>query len=368
MSESKDKGFELPEKYASIRKGLSKDKAKKFDEVYESSLITPGEAVGTIAAQSIGEPGTQMIMRTHHFAGVTELDVTLGLPRIIEIFDARRVPSTPSMTVYLKDEFSNDEGKVKVIATKLLELKVSDVMDRLVVKLANSIISLFLDSAKLKEFDISTEEISRQIAKKVRGVDCSFEGNVVNVKGPKEDVSKLYKLRAKVKDVHIQGVAGIAQVLPVKKSDGWIIKTGGSNLKEVFKIPEVDETRTVSNDLFEILDVLGVEAARQSIINEANATLKDQGLTVDQRHLMLVADTMTSTGGLLGTNRYGILKRKASVLARASFEVALRHLFKAAASREVDHLTSIVENVMINQPAPVGTGTLKLVMKRGKKK
>jgi len=359
---------DLPDKIKSMKSGLPKAEAKELVELYEKSQITPGEAVGTIAAQSIGEPGTQMIMRTHHFAGVTELDVTLGLPRIIEIFDARRTPSTPSMTVYLKEEFKNDEVRVKSIATKMLALKVSDVMDRLVVKLVNNVITLYLDAVKLKEFEISAEEISRQVGKKVRGVECSFEGNVVNIKGPKEDVSKLYKLRAKVKDVHIQGVNGIAQVLPVKKVDEWIIKTGGSNLKEALKIPEVDETRTVTNDLFETLDVLGIEAARQAIINEAKATLKDQGLTVDDRHLMLVADTMTSVGTIKGTNRYGILKHKASVLARASFEVALRHLFKAAANREVDKLTSIVENVMINQPAPVGTGTLKLVMKHGKKK
>jgi len=356
----------MPEKLESIKKSLGKD-GKRFEESYKNSLITPGEAVGTIAAQSIGEPGTQMIMRTHHFAGVTELDVTLGLPRIIEIFDARKVPSTPSMTIYLKDKFKNNEAKVKSIATKLLELKVSDVMSKLVVKLVNNIITIYLEGGKLKQFDISAEEISRQVSKKVRGVECSFEGDVVNIKGPKDDIGKLYKLRAKIKDVHIQGVSGVSQVLPVKKVNEWIIKTAGSNLEAVIEIPEIDAARTTTNDLFEIFDVLGIEAARNAIIHEAKATLKDQGLTVDDRHLMLVADTMTSTGGIRGTNRYGILKNKASVLARASFEVALRHLFKAAATREIDNLTSIVENVMINQPAPVGTGMLRLVMKYGKK-
>jgi DNA-directed RNA polymerase subunit A" len=240
-------------------------------------------------------------------------------------------------------------------------------MDKMTVKLTNSSVSIQLSHDKLKEFKISAEEISRQISKKIKGVESSFEGDIVNVKIPKGDVGKVYKLRAKIKDVHIQGVPRISQVLPVKEVDEWVIKTAGSNFKEILKIPEVDETRTITNDLFEIHSVLGVEAARNAIINEIKATLKDQGLTVDDRHLMLVADAMTNTGFIKGTNRYGITKTKASVLARASFEVALRHLFKAAATREVDNLTSIVENVMINQPAPVGTGIVKLVMKHGNK-
>ena len=358
----------MPLKLENIKKNLSKEEGKKFEERYNKALITPGEAVGTIAAQSIGEPGTQMIMRTHHFAGVTELDVTLGLPRIIEIFDARKTPATPAMTIYLKDEFKNDEEKVKSIATKLLELKVEDVMDKIAIKLINSTITIKLDNDKLNKFDINAEEISRQISKKIRGLESSFEGNIVNIKGPKDDVTKLYKLRAKIKDVYIQGLPRNSQVLPVKKVGEWIIKTAGSNLKEIIKLPEVDETRVTTNDLFEIQSVLGIEAARKSIINEIKSTLKDQGLTVDERHLMLVADTMTNTGEVKGTNRYGIIKNKASVLTKASFEVALRHLFKAAANREVDKLTGIVENIMINQPAPVGTGMIKLVMKHDNKK
>ena len=357
----------LPLKIENIKKRMTPEKAKAYEKSYYDSLITPGEAVGTIAAQSIGEPGTQMILRTHHLSGAAELDITLGLPRLIEIFDARKTPATPSMTIFLNDDIKNDEPKVKLVAIKLMELKIEDVMDKVIVKLANNIINVFLDASKLKKFDITAEEISKQIVKKVRGVDASFEGNIVNIKGPKEDVTKLYKLRAKIKDVHIQGIPRISQVLPVKKPDGWIIKTAGSNLKEVLKLPEVDETRTVTNDIFEIESVLGIEAARNTIIDEARLTLRDQGLSLDQRHLLLVSDAMTASSQIRGTNRYGLLKGKASVLARASFEVALRHLFKAAANCEIDRLTSIVENVMINQPAPIGTGMFKLVMKRGNK-
>ncbi len=354
---------ELPPKIKEIIKNADKETAKKLKERYENALITPGEAVGTLAAQHIGEPGTQMIMRTHHFAGVAELDVTLGLPRIIEIFDARKQPSTPTMTIYLKDEYKNDEEKVRHIATKLLELKVDDVVEKIIMKLVNNVIAIHLDPEKLSQFKITPEEISKKIHKKLKNAKISYEGNIINVKYPESDVIKLYKLRAKIRDIHIQGVPRISQVLPVKKVDEWIIKTGGSNLKEVLKLPEVDETRTTTNDIFEIQEVLGIEAARNAIIREIKTTLNEQGLEIDDRHIILVADTMTCDGEIKGTNRYGIVKSKASVLARASFEIPLYHLFKAAANREVDELNGIVENIMINQPAPVGTGTVKLVVK-----
>ncbi len=356
--------MKLPEKLENIKKGLSKEDARRLEEIYKASLVDAGESVGTIAAQSIGEPGTQMTLNTKHFAGATELDITIGLPRIIEIFDARKLPATPSMTIYLKGDIKDDDERVKLFATKLLELTVGDVMDKIVVKLVNNIISVHLDSRKLNEFKITAEEISKQIAKKIKGVETSFEGNIVNVKGVGDDIGKLYRLRGKIKDVHVQGVPKISQVLPVRLADEWIIKTFGSNLKEVIKLPEVDATRTITNDIFEIKSVFGIEAARNAIINETKTILSNQGLNVDDRHLMLLADTMTFTGNIEGINRYGITKGKASVLARASFEVALRHLFKAAANREVDKLTSIVENVMINQPAPFGTGIFKLVVKK----
>lgn len=333
----------------------------------KKALISPGEAVGVIAGQSIGEPGTQMIMRTHRFAGVSELgNVTLGLPRIIEIFDARKVPRTPTMTIYLKKEFANNEDKAKEVATKLLELKVEDVLNKVAIDLINKVTKVYLDRSLLDKFNLTTKEVSEVIKKTFKNSEVSYEGNVVNIKIKEKDIKLLYKYKAKARDIYIKGIPRIDQVLPVKKGDEWVIKTAGSNLKEVIKVEEVDPNRTTTNDLFEILKVLGVEAARNAIIVEANNTLDDQGLEVDDRHLMLVADMMTADGTIGGVNRYGITKGKASVLARASFEVALKHLFDAAVHREIDELNSVVENVMINQPAPIGTGMLKLVVKRAK--
>ncbi len=99
-------------------KRLNKDQRKKLeDEVkryYQNSRVEPGEVIGIIAAQSISEPATQMTMRTYHFAGSAGVKVTYGLPRLIEIFDAKREPETPVMTIFLKREFNNKDDAKRV--------------------------------------------------------------------------------------------------------------------------------------------------------------------------------------------------------------------------------------------------------------
>ncbi|MCX6710560.1 MAG: DNA-directed RNA polymerase subunit A'', partial [Candidatus Woesearchaeota archaeon] len=125
----------------------------------------------------------------------------------------------------------------------------------------------------------------------------------------------------------------------------------------------VDRQKTTSNDIFEVNRVLGIEATRQAIINETLNVMRAQGLNVDIRHLMLVADTMCSTGVVKGITRYGVIKDKASILAKASFETPLKHIAQASMLGASDNLNSVIENVMINQPVPLGTGLPKLLTK-----
>jgi len=141
-----------------------------------------------------------------------------------------------------------------------------------------------------------------------------------------------------------------------------VIYTEGSNFKQVLKVPGVDPTRTRTNNIHEIAEVLGIEAARNAIIEEIVNTMREQGLEVDVRHIMLVADMMTLDGVILPIGRHGVVGEKASVLARAAFEITTQHLFEAAERGETDPLNGVVENVLIGQPVPVGTGIVKLAM------
>ncbi|MCD6547013.1 MAG: DNA-directed RNA polymerase subunit A'' [Nanoarchaeota archaeon] len=347
------------------------EKLRKIAEKqYEKSLIEPGEAVGVVAAQSIGEPGTQLTLRTKLLAGATEMTVTQGLPRLIEIFDARSEPSTPAMTIFLKPSYATSEAKVEEIALRLLEISLEDISKEINVDLLRMRIEIELDPAKMKKFKVKEKDVLKRISEYFKSAKITTGAYKINIK-PKEedmDIKKLYRLRVKLKGLHIAGIKGIKQVLPIKFGNDWIIKTAGSNLKEVLKLPEVDIERTKTNDIFEIWRVLGIEAARNAIIEETLDVLKNQGIEVDVRHIMLVADIMTNDGTIKGIGRYGVSSAKASVLARASFEVPLKHLFSAAVKGEVDELRSVVENVMVNQPVPVGTGMVDLRVKKGDKK
>ncbi|MCW1296488.1 MAG: DNA-directed RNA polymerase subunit A'' [Candidatus Parvarchaeota archaeon] len=352
----------------SEEKKLTKEQKEKVIEELrkriEEAKLQPGEAIGVISAQSIGEPGTQMTMKTKHFAGVTEMNVTLGLPRLIEIFDARRTPSTPTMTIYLNQKYANNESIVRKIASRILEIKLEDIVNEVSIDLVNLRIEVEINTKKVKMYGVKKDEVLESLKKVLKKHNVSIREKKIIIKPSKKvDVRELYRLRSKIREIHIRGIPGISQVLPVQKGNEWIIKTAGSNLKEVIKMEEVDYTRTITNDIHEVQRVLGIEAARNAIINEALSTLKEQGLDVDIRHIMLIADTMTNTGVIKGISRYGITGEKLSVLARASFEVPLKHLFDASCHLEIDDLRSVVENVMINQPVPIGTGILKLVVK-----
>ncbi len=336
---------------------------KVLDE-YNYALVEPGECVGLVAAESLGEPSTQMTLNTFHLAGVAEMNVTMGLPRIIEILDGRKKISTPMMEIYLKPKFRK-ENEVKKIAQALKERTLKELMKDITINLAEVQIEIRLNKGKLKEFSVLSDDILKSIAKAVKTYDVVEKGDIILLKpkSKEEDLNIQYLLREKLKAQYVTGVKGLKQVLPVKRDEEYLIVSAGTNLKEVLKMDFVDTTRTISNDTFEIANILGIEAARQVIINEIYKVIESQGLNIDIRHVMLVSDTMCTSGIIRGITRFGVVNEKPSVLARASFETPLKHLIHASLTNESDELNSVIENVMLNQPVPTGTGLTKLGVK-----
>lgn len=324
----------------------------KIVDEFKNSMIAPGESVGIIAAESIGEPGTQMTLNTFHFAGVAEMNVTVGLPRLIEILDARKTLKTPMMEIWLKKPYS--EGKnIKSFALNIKETLLKEIVDEMSLNLAETSIEVVVNTEKMKLVGATNKQVATLLAKAGK---VKQDGNKFTIKSKDNHIKDLYILKEKLKKKVVKGVKGITQVLPVKRGNEYIILTAGTNLKKVLALEGVDPTRTISNDLYEIRAVLGVEAVRQAILNETMAVINNQGIDIDYRHLMLVADTMTLSGEVNGITRYGVVSEKASVLARASFETPINHIKSAALLGEIDNLKSVVENVMLNQPVPVGTG------------
>jgi len=151
-------------------------------------------------------------------------------------------------------------------------------------------------------------------------------------------------------------------VLTIYEGGEWIIKTEGSDLGGVLLVPGIDPVRTTTNDIYEIAMMFGIEAARNALIEEAMSVLEEQGLDVDIRHVMLVADIMTSSGEIQQIGRHGVSGEKSSVLARAAFELTVPHLVDASIKGEVDPLKGVVENIIVGQSIPLGTGSVDLYM------
>ena len=336
---------------------------KRSYERYLEHQMDANESAGILAAQSIGEPGTQMTMRTFHYAGVAEINVTLGLPRLIEIVDARRVPSTPMMSVYVAEDIRANQEEVKRLASEIEMTSLIDIAN-IETDIVNMKVIVHPDPRKLEQKGIEVEQIFKELAK-TRGLKGLVEmaGANIVISSDMPSFKKLQNIIDDVRDRKIRGLDNIKRAILRKVGDEYVIYTEGSNLGRVLEMKGVDKTRTTTNAVQEIYEVLGVEAARNAIMEEAFRTLDEQGLNVDIRHIMLVADLMTNDGDVKAIGRHGISGRKSSVLARAAFEITAVHLLHAALTGEEDHLDGVAENIIVGQPVTLGTGAVNLEYK-----
>jgi len=329
---------------------------------YNNAIVEASEPVGTIAAQSIGEPGTQMTLRTFHYAGVEEFSVTQGLPRLIEIVDARRFPSTPNMTIFLTDEYRKTEKEAIKVHNRIEQIRIEQITHDVDLDFVdwNIIINLIPEICENKGIDI--DEIPDVLKRYKKKGTIKREGNSIIIDPGIEDLQKLQKLREKILKKVVKGVRGIKRGLltPAENNSEWIIKTEGTNLSGVVQIEGVDAARVVSNHLHEVEKLFGIEAARSLIINEAKSVLEQQGLDVDLRHLLILADLMCNTGTIQSIGRHGISGSKTSVFARAAFEVTVNQLLDAGIYGEEERLLGIPENVIVGQVCPIGTGRVEI--------
>ncbi len=338
------------------KKGIKGKKKEELLEKLKQRFIEryayePGEAIGIVAAQSISEPATQMTMRSYTLASLVGsiTKVVQGLPRLIEIFDLRQT-FDKSMKIYLKPEY-NDKEHAKKFAMEIKERKIGDVIFSSTLDLLN--MQLEFEFRRRGDLEAAAEKLKRygKVMKK---------GKKLILKPRQVDIKTLRTLKQRVLSMRIGGVEGIKRVIVVREGDDWVIQTTGSNLKEILSDPRVDVRRTTTDDIRQIYETLGIEAARNAILREAKRTLDEQGLDVDIRHLMLVADLMCVDGVPRPIGRYGVAGRKPSVLARANFEETKKHLRNAAIMGSVDRLRGVFENVMLNRVVPVGTGMVEL--------
>ncbi|MFP8957346.1 DNA-directed RNA polymerase subunit A'' [Natrialbaceae archaeon A-CW3] len=362
----RDRVYTSLEERGDVTADQAEDVVTAVENDYFDTRVDPLDPVGTVSAQSIGEPGTQLTMNTFHYAGVAEIDVTQGLPRLIELVDARKTPDTPMMTVHLEDEYATEREKAHEVVWKIEASKILALGD-VSTNVADMRVQISLNQDTLEERMISAEEVA-DIIQDSLGVETVQQGTTVEF-GPEEPSYRdLLQLVEELRDITFKGIEDISRVVIRREEmdDGteeFVLYTEGSAFGDVLSIEGVDASRTTCNNIHEIHRNLGVEAAREAIIEETNNTLAEQGLDdVNVRHLMLVADMMTNEGTIESIGRHGISGSKDSVLARAAFEVTVNHLLNAAIHGEVDALHGVTENVIVGKPIKLGTGDVDLRM------
>jgi DNA-directed RNA polymerase subunit A' len=331
---------------------------------YQRAMIEPGEAAGIISAQSIGEPGTQMTLRTFHFAGVREQNVTLGLPRLIEIVDARKIPSTPMMVVYLDKKHRTSRDKAQEVATNITHTTLGDIASSVESDITKMRIVVTLNNEAMREREVTLKDIKAAVTP--GGCKVEVERNTVHITPQEMEIPQFNRLVLRLPLMHVKGIPQVKRALVMEEKTGdkseWVIRTEGSNLEQTLETEGVDPARTTSNNMHEVSEVLGIEAARNVIIKEATAVLEEQGLDVDVRHVMLVADAMTASGEVLQVGRHGVSGEKASTLAKAAFEITIPTIVDAAIKGTRDMLRGVAENVIVGQQVPMGTGLIEVYM------
>lgn len=345
-----------------------------------STQITPYEAVGIIAAQSIGEPGTQMTMRTFHYAGVAE-HVPTGLPRLIEILDAKKAPKKSIIDIHLKSEFKTEE-KIKDVTYDLESVSIGDVSHiydnlekkKIIIAFNEKIgrelgitFSMLRDAMeKMSLFGIEVREETKKII--ITPKKNSKKGKGKNTEKKEMSLRSIRRLTNSLRFALIKGVSGIRKAVMVKEGGETFIRASGFNITDVMHHPAVNPRKVYTNNIKMIEEVLGIEAARNAILREITQVLNMQKLYVDVRHIMLVADALCSDGLIKSIGRHGLSGQKAGVLGRAAFEETIKHLINASIKAEDDNLVGVTENIIVGQTVPIGTGRITLSLNPGKKK
>ncbi|KAJ7929053.1 hypothetical protein B0H13DRAFT_1965408 [Mycena leptocephala] len=331
---------------------------------YVRARIEPGSTVGAVGAQSIGEPGTQMTLKTFHFAGVASMNVTLGVPRIKEIINASKNISTPIISCKLVT--ADSEASARIVKARLEKTLLGDVASVLEEAWAPeyTYIGIIIDTDAIQklQLELTLDDIKWAIvaAKKLKSITVIPRRNRLRIYVDTQDkYYRLRELKRGLPDVVVKGVGSIQRaVINIKDKDDSKGKKGdkellveGYGLQQCMVTEGVIGEHTTSNHVIEVAKVLGIEAARRTIINEIQYTMKSHDMIIDPRHVMLLGDVMTYKGEVLGITRFGVAKMKDSVLMLASFEKTTDHLFDASAYGKNDNIAGVSESIIMGNPA-----------------
>tara|TARA_B100000886_G_scaffold336333_1_gene294909 strand:+ start:9116 stop:13621 length:4506 start_codon:yes stop_codon:yes gene_type:complete len=414
---------------------------EKIIHSYKSSIVAPGEMVGMIAAQSIGEPTTQMTLNTFHFAGVaSKSNVTRGVPRIEEILSLSENPKNPSLTVYLKEEDQTDKIKAQSIQYMIEHTKLEDLIEQIQIcfdpKDTDTIIeedrvllqqyNLFenlVDECINSDENSDSKNKSKWIIRMKMNAEIMLEKNItmddihfalknlyqsdisciyndynddnlifrirlmdtvkkdknnkkVNTLDQEDDIYMLKTFQESLlQNTVIRGIKNIDKVIVRKEQDNmikidgkyvneetWVLDTVGTNLQDVLALDYIDRNKTTSNNIIEVYNVLGIEAARQCIYDELIEVIEFDGTYINSHHLDILCDRMTYNTKMTSIFRHGINNDNIGPIAKASFEETPEMFLRAARHGEIDYMKGVSANVMCGQEGYFGTSAFDVIL------
>ncbi|KAM3303404.1 hypothetical protein P3S67_014434 [Capsicum chacoense] len=345
--------------------GITKKRLQVFLDTcisrYHLKRLESGTAMGAIGAQSIGEPGTQMTLKTFHFAGVASMNVTLGVPQIKEIINAAKKITTPIITAKLL-------SAANLTGARMIKARIEKTLLGQMAKSVKIVISLDMETIQVSELCIDAYTVKQSVLQTSK---LKLKEHVIKVLNPRKlevfphaDKAKLqfelHRLKNKLPSVVVKGITMVQRAVVNKEQQKDRKNYVKGETYEFLVEDRIDGRNTKNNDIMEVKQTLGIEAARVSIIDEINYTMSSHGMTIDLRHMMLLADLMTYNGDVLGITRHGVQKMKDSVLMVASFEKTTDHLFNASVNGKDDKIEGVSECIIMGIPMQIVTGMFKL--------
>jgi DNA-directed RNA polymerase beta' subunit len=365
---------------------------KLKDEIeyyYNTSLIQPGESVGVITGESIGERQTQMTLNTFHSAGLAISTVLTGVPRFSELLNASKSPKASLCNIYFKEEFSVINDLREVITNQIRCIKFGDLIDNYEIDIDNNHEEWYYDyeilyeDSTYRDYNISLKiELNNEVMfnnfintiyvidKLKEYVPCIiFNRNKLVLFFQNEDDNDYpdyYFLNdiviPELKNRVINGIDGINDFFYQKdQNNNWYVTTDGTNLQEILLLDIIDDNKTISNNMWEIYEIFGIEAVRQFLIDEFMSVVSSDGTYINERHVKLLVDVMTQHGIITSISRYGMKKDNSGPIAKASFEQSLDNFIKASFYSEEETLSSVSSNIMCGKKANIGTGMCTLI-------
>jgi DNA-directed RNA polymerase beta' subunit len=365
---------------------------------YYKTIAQPGESVGILTAQSIGERQTQQTLNTFHSAGMAIKTVITGVPRFSELLNATKEPKARSSQIFFKRNNDSIQNLRNLIGNTIREFKFKNLITKYKIhkdkeredwydmfdliypdnigysSLGGYSISFNMNKELLYEYKISLESIVNRIDSSLEGVICVFSPDFLGKIDIFVDTSEIevaedmdnfedacrYHLRDVVIpslfQVHICGIQFVENLFLDKKGNEWFGDTEGSNFQEILGLSIVDQSRVLSNDMWEIYHTLGIEAARNFLIDEFTSVISSDGTDVNDSHAILLVDLMTFSGNIVAISRYGHKKENCGPMAKASFEESLENFLKAGVFGEKESTNGVSASVMLGKVPRVGTG------------